>query len=134
MARRFGQAWGTAVVATNDTCCTVVPYFKVHPGKLAEFKSVCEQLVAKASLEPKCLYYGFTFNGDEAHCREGYRDAEGVLFHFENVSDLRDDMRSLADTTRFEIHGPEPELAKLQTPLAGVSVQFFTLDCGFRRV
>lgn len=120
-------------MATHDTCCTVVPYFKVHSGKLPEFKAVCERLVAKANTEPKCLYYGFSFNGDEAHCREGYADAEGVLFHFENVSALREESRQFAEVTRFEIHGPEQELAKLRDALASVRVQFFTLEYGFRR-
>ena len=27
-------------MATDDTCCTLVPYFKVHDGKLAEFKAL----------------------------------------------------------------------------------------------
>ena len=32
-------------MAIQDTCCTIVPYFKVHDGKLADFKAMCEQFV-----------------------------------------------------------------------------------------
>ena len=66
-------------MATQDSCCSVVPYFKAHAGKLDAFKELCERFVEKSSGEPKCLYYGFSFDGDQIHCREGYSDAEGVL-------------------------------------------------------
>ena len=29
---------------TQDTCCTIVPYFKVQSGKLGTFKELCEQV------------------------------------------------------------------------------------------
>ena len=75
-------------MATQDKCCTIVPYFKVKDGKLEAFKSLCEQFVEKTGKEPKCLYYGFSFDGDQVHCREGYADADGLLFHLENVGSL----------------------------------------------
>jgi quinol monooxygenase YgiN len=120
-------------MATADRCCTIVPYFKVHDGKLAEFKSVAERLVEKTTVESKCLYYGFTFCGDQAHCREGYEDAQGVLAHMENVGALLQEALGLAELTRLEIHGPEAELAKLRTPLAEMNPAFFVLEYGFRR-
>jgi hypothetical protein len=73
---------------------------------------MCEQFVEITSTEPKCLFYGFSFDGDTVHCREGYQDAEGALAHLENV---------------------EEELAKLREPLAEMTPQFFTLEYGFRR-
>lgn len=79
----------------------------------------------------KCLYYGFSFFGSSAHCREGYADAEGALAHLGNVSDLLD--FKLASLSRLEIHGPEGELARLRGPLAHLNPQFFTLEYGFRR-
>ena len=118
---------------TQDTCCTIVPYFKVSSGKLEAFKKLCERFVEKTSEEPKCLYYGFSFDGDQAHCREGYEDAEGVLMHLENVGPLLEKAPQIAELTRLEIHGPEKELAKLREPLADLKPQFFTLEYGFRR-
>ena len=120
-------------MATQDTCCTIVPYFKVKGGELEAFKALCEQCVEKTTQEPKCLYYGFSFDGDVAHCREGYEDAEGALAHLENVNLLLQELLKISDLTRFEIHGPEEQLAKMRGPVAELKPQFFTLEYGFRR-
>lgn len=118
---------------TPDNCCTLVPYFKIHEGKLEEMRRMCEQFVEKTRTEAKVLFYGFSFNGDQMHCREGYQDAEGLLVHLENVGELFKQALTIADLTRLEVHGPERELAKLRAPLAGLKPQFFTLEYGFRR-
>lgn len=120
-------------MAPQDKCCSIVPYFKVQSGKLGAFKELCEQFVEKTSTEPKCLYYGFSFAGDQVHCREGYQDAEGVLSHLENVGMLLQEAMKISEITRLEIHGPEEELAKLREPLAEMQLQFFTLEYGLRR-
>ena len=120
-------------MATEDTCCTIVPYFKAHPGKLGEFKGLCERFLARTLTEPKCLYYGWSFDEDQIHCREGYIDAESALAHLDNVGALLVEALTLGDLTRLEIHGPEQELAKLRGPLAQFAPQFFTLEYGFRR-
>jgi quinol monooxygenase YgiN len=120
-------------MATLDTCCTIVPYFKAHPGKLDAFRSLCERFVAKASTEAKCLYYGFSFDGDQIHCREGYADADGCLAHIENVGPLLQEALTISDLTRLEIHGPEQELEKLRGPFGPFNAQFFVLEYGFRR-
>ncbi|MBL1178087.1 putative quinol monooxygenase [Pantanalinema sp. GBBB05] len=118
---------------TQDKCCTIVPYFNVHAGKLELFKALCEQFVDKTKEEPLCLYYGFSFDGDQVHCREGYEGAEGVLAHLANVGTLLEEALKIADLTRLEIHGPEPELVTLREQLAHLQPQFFTLEYGFRR-
>jgi quinol monooxygenase YgiN len=120
-------------MATQDTCCTILPYFQVSDGNLPAFKKLCEQFVAKASQEPKCLYYGFSFNGDLVHCREGYQDAEGLLAHLENVGPLIEESLKIAELARLEVHGPKQELEKLREPLAQLNPQFFVLEYGFRR-
>lgn len=120
-------------MAVQDKCCTIVPYFKVTSGNLEAFKTLCERFVAKSSEETKCLYYGFSFDGDQAHCREGYADAEGLLTHLKNVGSLIDEALKIAEITRLEVHGPEEELAKLREPLAYLSPHFFVLEHGFRR-
>ena len=120
-------------MATDDRCCTVVPYFKVHEGRMDDFRANSEACVERAANEPACLFYGFSFDGDEVHCREGYDGAGGVLAHLENIGDLLEKALSMADLTRLEIHGPEEELASLREPLADLSPRFFTLEYGFRR-
>ncbi len=120
-------------MATQDSCCTIVPYFKVPESNMQAFKSLCEAFVEKTRTEPKCLFYGFSFDGNQAHCREGYADADGLLAHLENVGALLQEALKLAEIARLEVHGPEGELAKLRGPLAGLKPQFFTLEYGFRR-
>ena len=120
-------------MATKDTCCTIVPYFKVHSGKLEAFRGLILRFVDKTNEEPKCLYYGFSFNGDQVHCREGYQDAAGLLAHLDNVGAILEEALKISDLTRLEIHGPEEELAQLREPLANLKPEFFTLEYGFRR-
>lgn len=108
-------------------------FFKIVDGQITGFKNLCEQFVARASKEERCLYYGFSFKNDEAYCREGYRDAEGVLMHLANVDDLLQQALDMAEIIRSEIHGPEEELKKLYEPLAKFNPQFFILEYGFRR-
>jgi len=120
-------------MATQDTCCTIVPYFKVHSGQLESFKQLCERCVAQTQKEPKCLYYGFSFYEDMVHCREGYEDAEGALAHLKNVESLLEEASKISDISRLEIHGPESELAKMREPLADLNPVFFVLEYGFRR-
>ncbi len=120
-------------MATQDTCCTIVPYFKVHANQLDAFKIICEQFVRQTETESKCLYYGFSFDNEHVHCREGYEDAEGLLAHLDNVGAILDEALKIADLTRLEIHGPEQELAKLCKPLEALNPQYFVLEYGFRR-
>ncbi len=120
-------------MSTTDRCCTIVPYFEVHTDKLETFKKIGEQCVKKSIKEPECLYYGFTFDGNLAHCREGYADAEAVLVHLENIGPLLQEALKVADIARLEVHGPEAEIAKLRNPMANLNPRFFTLECGFRR-
>ncbi len=120
-------------MATQDTCCSIVPYFKIHEGQLDNFRGIVEEFVRLTDNETKCLYYGFCFDGDQAHCREGYQDAEGLLAHLDNVGVPLGEALKIADLTRLEIHGPEAELAKLRGPLTDLNPQYFVLEYGFRR-
>src|SRR5271169_7216962 len=97
---------------TKDRSVSIHPYFKVADGKLDAFKELCEQFVSATAKEPKCLYYGFSFNGNEAYCREGYEDAEGTLSHLANVGPLLERVLKISEITRLEVHGMEEELAK----------------------
>lgn len=118
---------------TQDTCCTIVPYFEVHAGKLDAFKGLCQKMVDQTTDEPKCLYYGFSFDGNTVHCREGYADAEGLLHHLKRIDPLLQEALQIADLTRLEIHGPEQELDRLRQPLAALNPRFFVLEYGIRK-
>lgn len=120
-------------MAATDTCCTLVPYFKVNPGKMAEFRALCDTFVARTRSEPGCVHYAFSFSGDEVHCREGYDDAAALLAHLENVGAPLGEALKIAQITRLEVHAPAAEVEKLRGPLAGLKPQFFTVELGFRR-
>lgn len=120
-------------MSNPDTCCTLVPYFKIHDGQVDAFKRLCEDFVAQTEQEEKVMFYGFSFDGDAAHCREGYQDADGVLAHLDNVGATLGEALKIADLTRLEVHGPAAEVDKLRAPLADLNPQFFTLEYGFRR-
>lgn len=120
-------------MSTSDTCCTIVPYFRLSDQNLPKFKAMCEQFVELTQKEEKVLYYGFSINGNIVHCREGYADAEGVLAHMQNVGELLQQALAISDLERLEIHGPAEELAKLKEPLADLDISYYTLELGFRR-
>jgi quinol monooxygenase YgiN len=120
-------------MASPDTVCTLVPYFKVNDGKLGEFRALCDRFVAQTRTEPGCVHYAFSFDGDAVHCREGYDDAAAVLAHLDNVGALLQESLKIAQITRLEVHAPAAELDKLRGPLAGLNPQFFAVELGFRR-
>lgn len=115
-------------MTTPDSCCSLMPYFKVHEGKLEEFKHGCTAFIEKTKTEAGCLFYGFTFNDLDVHCREGYKDATALLFHLENVGPELDKALKISDITRLEIHGPAAEIDKLREPLAAIKPKFFVLE------
>jgi quinol monooxygenase YgiN len=116
-----------------DTCCTLVPYFEIQEGQLDAFKALARKFVAKTRTEPGCMHYAYSFNGNVAHCREGYVDAAALLAHRENVAELLGQALKIAKIVRFEVHAPQAEIDKLRGPMASRNPQFFALDEGFRR-
>jgi quinol monooxygenase YgiN len=109
---------------------SLYPYFKVHPGKLGTFKAGLPAFVEKTKSETKNLFYDFTINGDEVHCREAYVDAEGLVAHLQNVDAVLKEALKIADLIRLEVHGPASELDKLREPLAGLKPAFFSIEAG----
>jgi len=118
---------------TTDTACSIHPYFKIAPGQNEAFRALARQFVERTRTEPGCLCYGFSFDGDAAHCREAYQSAQALLAHLANVDDLIAESLKIAAISRIEVHGPAAELEKLRGPLADLNPQYFTLECGVRR-
>ncbi len=119
-------------MASNDTCVSVAPYFQIHEGQLETFKSICERFVAKSATESGCLYYGFAFKDNLALCREGFKNAQALLDHIENLSPIVAEMTTVSNLVKIEIHGSEAELAKLREPLSTLNPEYFVLEYGFR--
>lgn len=120
-------------MATEDTCVTIHPYFTVPEDKIDEARSYCERFVNLTSSESGCLYYGFSFDGNQVFCREGYENADGLLAHLDNVGELLGEfLEKVGSLTRLEVHGPAQELEQLKEPLAALSPQYFVLEYGIR--
>ncbi|MEE9319005.1 MAG: hypothetical protein V3U76_01030 [Granulosicoccus sp.] len=120
-------------MALEDTVCTLVPYFTVQDGKLDEFKALGEQMVERTRSEKDVVFYGFSFSGQLAHCREGYASADAILAHLENVDSLLKQALAIASLDKLEVHAPAAEVSKLQEPLKGLNPVFYTMENGFRR-
>lgn len=119
-------------MALEDNLCTLVPYFTVQSGKLDEFKSLGDQMVERTRTEKDCIFYGFSFNGDKAHCREGYQSAEGILAHLGNVDALLKQALEIASLDSLEVHAPAAEIEKLKQPLAALNPTYYVVESGFR--
>ena len=117
----------------QDTWCTVDAYFSVKPGNEAAFEDVIDRFVRETSNEKGIRNYGWSSNGEEIHCRQGYLNAEGFLEHVANVRHIFEEAVTIAECSRLAIHGPEDELAKLREPMAGIPLQYFNLTHSFRR-
>jgi hypothetical protein len=85
---------------------SIHPYFKAHPGQLANCKASMHAFIKKVRSEKNNLYYEFTVNGDEVFCREAYVGAVGALAHLANVGPELAEIFNIATLTRLEVHGP----------------------------
>ncbi len=130
----YNLEWGYQHVGDapqfNDTCVSLEPYFKIHEGKVDEFKSIWKAAFQKD--EPGCLYYGFTFDGSNAKCREGYRSAKDVLAHLALVDTPLKKALGVADLECLEVHGPKEEVDVLREALKDLKVDYYEMDWGFR--
>ena len=119
---------------SSDSFVTIHPYFKVSDEKLEAFKRLAGDLIEITRGEMGCLFYGFTYADGEAYCREGYKDADSLVSHLDNVSDLLQKIESISDLSRLEIHGPQDEIAKLRewSSIQNLNPKYFVLEGGFR--
>lgn len=106
------------------------PYFKVHTDRLDDFRALIDRFIERTSSEESCLYYDFTINGDEVHCREAYVGAAGAMAHLGNVDDLLKEGLAISDLARLEIHGSATELDQMREPLAALPVAWFVFEKG----
>ena len=113
-----------------DTCVSLKPYFTIHEGKVEEFKKIWKD--SYDLTEPGMLYYGFSFKGNKAHCREGYRDAKAVNEHLDNVGKALEEALKIADLDRLEVHGPKDQIDILKKDLAHLEIEYYVLEWGFR--
>jgi quinol monooxygenase YgiN len=106
--------------------------FRIHPGKLDDFKSAASAgLKIVAEQDPATLAYEWYLDEAGAHCTvvEMYRDAAALLAHSKNVGHL---MRTLLQASDLSVElcarGPASALA----PLAKLPMKRFGYFQGLR--
>ena len=113
----------------GDKTCSLCPYFKVHEGKLEQWKANCEKFYELTKSEPDMVFYGFSFSEDgHAHCREAYKSGAAILKHLENVDGPLKAALEISDLVRLEVHGPSSEIEVVREALAPLGCIFYALD------
>ena len=90
----------------EDIVVSIHPYYKVLEEDLETFRKLANDLIETTRGDMGCLYYGLSFASNEFFCREAYKNAETLLAHLDNISDLRERLNKIASISRLEIHGP----------------------------
>ena len=76
----------------------------------------------------ECLYYGFAVHdGKEVFCREGYKNAQGLLNHLDEVKEELKVAMGLVGESGLQVSvvGPKSELEILKGPLGPLGTIFF---------
>ena len=122
-------------MAIDDRCVTIQPYFMIKEGAVDTVQPILDKFVEQTRSEKDCLYYGFSRNGNELHCREGYANAIGALAHLKNIGPLlKETLESgLIELTELQVHGPEEELKILRAALEDLNPTYWVLENGFRK-
>jgi len=97
-----------------------VALFKIHDGKLKEFKALAKQCLAIVKeQEENTLRYDWFFNEDNTECVviEKYTDSNAVFVHLGDFGDLLGQLTEIADLS-LEVYGdPSEELKKTIAPM-----------------
>jgi len=80
----------------------------IHPGKLEDFRSVANDLIAKTKLEPGTLGYQWNLSDDESICHiyERYQNAEALLTHVQSFGAFAKHFMEACHPTSFHVYGP----------------------------
>jgi quinol monooxygenase YgiN len=118
-------------MSTFDNAVSINPYFKIPDENMEAakggLKEFCD-LVKKN--EPGCLFYNFTFKGNEMCCREAYKDADAVKAHLENCGPALGEFLKIAELLRIEVHGPAAALEQLKETFAAFNPDYYVSECG----
>lgn len=114
----------------GDSAVTLCPYFKFNAGKAEEWKANAETFYEKTKTEDLMMYYGFSYEGERAHCRECYTDAKGLFAHLDNVGETFGKSLTMSSLERIECHAPAEQMEELKAHkvLQSVKTEFWTLD------
>ena len=117
-----------------DNAVSINCYFKISDENLQGFKRLSVDLIEVTRGEMGCLFYGFSYADGEAFCREGYKDADSLVSHLDNVRALLQKLESISELVRLEVHGPQQEIDKLREwpSIKKLSPKYYVLEGGVR--
>jgi len=104
--------------------------FKIHSGKVEEFKKIAAQCVpAVKANETGALQYDWFFNPGETECvvRETYSDSNAVLAHMGNIGTLLGQLLAMSDFD-LEVFGNLSE--ELKNAAAGLNPKVYSFYQG----
>jgi quinol monooxygenase YgiN len=107
----------------------------IHEGKLNEFQSIAQAMIADTEKEPGTLAYDWCLSADRKRCRlvEAYVDANAVLAHMTGpvVQKLVPKLVEVTAVSAFEVYGdPGPQATAM---LTGMGAEIFPLWRGLDR-
>ena len=105
----------------------------ILPGKLADFRSVANDLIASTKKEPGALTYEWHFSSDNTVCHiiERYANSAAVLTHGQNFAQFAERFVAACRVVRFDIYGPATD--EVKADLAGANPSYYSLLGGFSR-
>lgn len=109
-----------------------VARFRIHPGKLDEFKRLSAECMRLAREKDKgTLRYELFFSEDQTECvvHEEYVDSEACIAHFQNMGDNAAAIFAIVDSYGEMWGEPSPELRK---GIGEHGVKIFTPFMDFR--
>ena len=104
----------------------VSAHLSIHPGKLAEFKTVAEQCMKSVrEKDTGTLQYDWFLNEDQTVCRvrEKYRDSDAVLEHMGNLGETLGHLLTLVDMS-LEVYGTPSEQLLMATE--GMDIKWYS--------
>ena len=108
-----------------------MPYFTVIDSEAVS--QLIGKFTSATRREDKCLYYGWTANGNDLHCQESYTSAVGVKRHLENVKPLLSQLLDgPATLKRLELHAPASQVIELKELLDPLGAVYFVSNGGFQ--
>ena len=99
----------------------LIARFKIHEGKLRDFKDGVDSCIAVVKNEPGTMLYDWFIDEENLECTvvETYKDSDATLAHAANVNELLQKLMEIADFSA-EVFGNTTE--ELKGALAGMNI------------
>jgi len=105
----------------------VIAKFKIHPGKLTEFKDGANNCVLSTKKEAGALMYDWFIDEGNDTCTviETYQDSEATLAHVQNVQEPLSQLMGISDFSIEVFGNASLELKDALASMNVVPVSFF---------